>query len=102
MMEHEKDLFNKVIDEQIQRVRNQQNLQFEIGVLEDLKRMAEIGCFTVYTALPNDFELKWLGVNNLKIECTVPRMFWTGEDTINKLIEENRRLKIEIQELKTP
>lgn len=95
-------LFHDIINDQINRARNQQSLQFEIGVLEDLKRMAELGCFTVFTTQPNLFEVK-LSENDTKINvnCQVPGMMWTGEETISKLTAENNILKAEILELKS-
>jgi hypothetical protein len=98
---NELELFNKIIEEQIQRVIHEQNLQFEISVLQDLKRMAELGCFTVYTASPNDYELKMNNENSFSVECYVPRMMWEGEIKMAKLIAENKMLKQRIKELES-
>lgn len=90
-MEH-LSLFNSILDEQIARVRERQTIQFEISVLQDLKRMAENGCFTVYTASPNDMEIKM--INNgakVTIDAVVPRMMWTGERTIADLKKDNAK-----------
>jgi hypothetical protein len=96
------DLFNKTINDQIKRVKEGSNLQFEIGVLQDLKRMAEIGCFTVFTALPNDFEMKLSDLDRkITISCQVPRMMWTGEQRINELLAENERLRLQVEALTT-
>jgi len=95
-------LFNSVIDEQISRLETMRNVQFDISVLQDLKRMAELGCFTVYTAAPNDFEIKFGKEDGrCEIRCTVPRMMWTGEETISRLQMENKLLREELESLKS-
>lgn len=92
------NLFNKVIQEQIERLKIGKTLQFEIGVLEDLSRMAALGVFTVYTSSPNDFEINLNGTEFTAI-CRVPRMMFTGEKRIIDLENENELLKKKIHEL---
>lgn len=94
------DLFNQSIQEQIERIKREQNIQFEVGVMEDLMRMAKLGCFTVYTTVPNSISLEYSHkTNETKATCIVPRMRWTGEEELNRLIAENEILKSKIKEL---
>jgi len=79
--------FHKEIDRLTKQLHDKHELDFNVGVMQDLKRMAELGCFTVHTTQMCNFPQIDMSDDGrtVKARMQVPRMHWAGEQKIINL-----------------
>lgn len=89
------ELFHRITNNLIQDYQDKKNISTDI--IQDLKRMADLGCFTVYSTdqLP---DIKFDG-NSVTIEGRTPRLVWTGETELAKAQAKIQVLEKRIKEL---
>ena len=84
-------LFQDTIQEQIKRVQDGIGINSEIAMLQDLKRLGELGILTVYSSS----EIPEVKEDNGKfsVEYLQPRLMFEGEQKIVELQKEIKELK---------
>lgn len=94
------DFFNELIDELVDRLINHQKIQSDIAILEDLKRMGNLGVLTVYTTNePPNIEFSKDG-KTVNMSMKVPRLMFTGEEEIIKLKSQTTAKDEQIKKLR--
>lgn len=89
MKNKQKDLkaFNKSMDKAIDRTLRDLEIKADVQVMQDLKRMAALGLFTVQQGDP-------VVCKKTGVVTQVVKMFWTGEEKMKELETEIARLKM--------
>lgn len=88
--------FHSIMDSQIKRLQDGLNMEINIMVLRDLKRLAEIGAFSITEDKP---VFKASEDDRLELTQRV-RLKWKGEAELTRLKIENEELRSKLEELK--
>ena len=83
--------FNEIIDNTIDGVINGVQRKVDSVLMNDLKRMSELGVLEIHQSQP---DFKHWDINNKNIEVSIGcRLYFKGEDTIRELRKEIELLK---------